>query len=137
MDLVDGDGCVLRLAGGPPAHPVAVRPWEGLRAGNDGCAAGSRLARSRHGIRLLRKKLAMRADQFVLVTFAGAETRNEQFPDPSLPAQAHGVAPAVPAVEVADHGDTPGIRRPNGKAHARHAVDRHRSEEHTSELQSR
>src|SRR5215218_9217322 len=125
MDLVDGYGCIFRLTGGSRIHPVAVRPWEGLRSGDDGCAAWSSLACARNRIGFLREELAVRPDQLIFVTLAGPQPRNEQLPNPSLPAQAHGVTSAVPAVEIANHGDTPGIRRPDGKADAGYTIDRH------------
>jgi len=41
-------------------------------------------------------------------------------------AQAHGVATAVPLIELADHRHALGIRGPHRKAHAADAVDAHR-----------
>ena len=35
------------------------------------------------------------------------------------------MAPAVPAVEIAHHGDAPGIGRPDGETHASDALDVH------------
>ena len=40
-------------------------------------------------------------------------------------AQPHRVAPRIPGVEVANDRDRARIRRPDGKPHAVHAVDRH------------
>lgn len=39
---------------------------------------------------------------------------------------AHDVDTSVPIVEAADDGNTLGIRRPDGKTYAGHAVHRHR-----------
>src|SRR5690606_41554088 len=55
--------------------------------------------------------------QLELVEGTGGKPRNEELPDPAAAQAAHHVTPPVPAVEVPHH--------------------RHRSEEHTSELQSR
>jgi hypothetical protein len=41
--------------------------------------------------------------------------------------QPHRMAAAIPRIEVADHRHAPRIRRPYGKAHARHAVHFHRA----------
>ncbi len=40
--------------------------------------------------------------------------------------QPHWVAAAVPGVEIADNGNAARVRRPNSKAHPRHAIHHHR-----------
>lgn len=59
--------------------------------------------------------------QLVLVQFALAESRDEQFPDAGGIASSHRVTAPVPAVEIADHRDAHGVRRPDREAHALHA----------------
>ena len=59
--------------------------------------------------------------QLVLVQFALAEARDEQFPDAGWIASSHRVTAPVPAVEIADHRDAHGVRRPDCEAHALHA----------------
>ena len=48
---------------------------------------------------------------------------NEELPDAGLDALAHGMAAAVPVVEVADDADPRGVRRPDGEGDAVDAVD--------------
>ena len=48
----------------------------------------------------------------------GTHAGDPQFPDAAATQRAHGVLVSVPAVEVADHGNTRGMRRPHGKGHA-------------------
>ena len=55
---------------------------------------------------------------------AGGKAWDEELPGPGVAAQAHGVAAAVPTVEIADHRDAARIRRPDGEAHAGYAIAR-------------
>ena len=59
----------------------------------------------------------------VLVERAFAQPGNEQFPEAAGDVLAHGVAAAVPVVEVADHADAGGVGRPDGEVHPLDAVD--------------
>ena len=68
---------------------------------------------------------AVRTDDRKLVARTRARSRNEQLPHAGGIAQPHRVAPRVPGVEVADHRHRTRVRRPDGEAHAAHAVDRH------------
>jgi hypothetical protein len=74
----------------------------------------------------LRQQCAVRAQQLVFVKRAGSKPRDENLPDAGAVPQPHRVAAAVPTVEIADHRNAPRVGRPDGKAHARHAVDQHR-----------
>src|SRR5262249_5284519 len=51
--------------------------------------------------------------------------RHEDFPEP-IAAHTHGMAAAVPEIEIADHTDALGIRDEHHKGHAGYAVERHR-----------
>ena len=99
----------------PPHHRGGLRPQLGAGAERVG---------------LERQQRAIGAAQLVLVEHALAETGDEDLPDPDPGAAAHRVAPAVPAVEVADHRDPGGIRRPDREMHAGHAgmLDRMRAQ---------
>ncbi len=57
----------------------------------------------------------------------------EDFPDAGIPAKAHRIAPPVPFVEIADDGDAPGVRRPDGEMEAVDAFERHRMGAHLVE----
>src|SRR4051794_23758873 len=69
--------------------------------------------------------MAMRSDDLELVVIAVLRMRNEQFPIAGA-AHPHGMAPPVPEVEVADHGDAPSIRRQHDEADAVDAFEPHR-----------
>ncbi len=58
-----------------------------------------------------------------LVVLTGGEARHEQLPDAAVAPQAHRVTAPVPIVEVADHADPAGIRRPDREAVAVDAVE--------------
>ena len=60
----------------------------------------------------------------VLVERAFAQPGDEQFPEAAGDVLAHGMAAAVPGVEVADHADAGGVGGPDGEVHPVHAVDR-------------
>src|SRR5207253_7909879 len=49
--------------------------------------------------------------KFVMRIFT--DTGNEQFPDAAADQLTHGVNPAVPAIEIADHTHALGVRRPD------------------------
>ena len=70
-----------------------------------------------------RQQSAVRALDLELIELAAVQAGQEQLPHAGLDALAHRVAAAVPVVEVADHADPPGIRRPHGEADALDAVD--------------
>ncbi len=99
-----------------PAHVEGPRHHRGR--------GGRAFGRARQRIGPLRQHLAGRRRRFRICSARpGAQPRHEQLPHPGAVAQPHGMAPPVPHVEVADHRDAAGIRRPHRKAHARHAVD--------------
>ena len=52
-------------------------------------------------------------EDFVLVDLADTHTWNEQFPYAGRPKLAHGMATAVPAIEIADNADGMSIGSPH------------------------
>ena len=72
-------------------------------------------------IRLKRQQRAGAADDLVFVFVAGARAGHEDLPI-AIAAHAHGVAPSVPEIEVADDADALRIRRPHHESHALDAV---------------
>src|SRR4029077_7274906 len=60
----------------------------------------------------------------IFVVGALRKVRQEELPDPTG-SQAHGMAPAVPAVEIADHRDNLRVRGPYREAHTGHAFRFH------------
>ena len=122
MDLVDRDRAWRgSLRRGSPSSLVA--PVE--LAGPVGDRGGLRrlLGREGDGIGLQRHQRAVGPADLELVARAGLEARHEQLPDAAILPEPHRVAPAVPVVEVADHADLAGVRRPDGEAEAVDAVE--------------
>ena len=57
-----------------------------------------------------------------LVDLALADAGNEALPDPRLAARREGMGAGLPAVEVPDHRDEVGVRRPGREVGAGHPV---------------
>ena len=79
----------------------------------------------RHRIGLQRQQVAVAADDLELVVVAGARPGHEDFPE-AVAAHPHGVAAAVPEIEVADHADALRSRREDREGDALDAVEHHR-----------
>jgi hypothetical protein len=65
--------------------------------------------------------LAIGAEHIELVEGAARKPRNEDLPDAALAPQAHGMAAAVPEIEVTRQSDLARVGRPHRKRHAGHA----------------
>ena len=121
MHFVDGQRPGVGLMLGPFGHPLLVIPLE-IRSSGHHRAGGRRLLGSqRHGVGLQRQQPVLPED-LVLVDLTRPQPGNEQLPDSGAGMQPHGVPTPVPAVEVTDHRNPPGIRRPDHETHARHAI---------------
>ncbi len=107
------------------AHPGLVVPDVGRGIGHDGCGGRRSLGRTRQRIGLQRQARAIRPHDGVFVSRARCEAGNEQLPHAGRKSEPHRMAARVPAVEVADDRHRTRVRRPDGEAHAAHAVDRH------------
>ncbi len=121
VDLVDRDRGGAVLPRGPVRHPVLVVPGIIRQAADDRGRAGRLFMQEAHRVGLQRHPFAMGADDLVFVQFAHRQAGDEQFPQARSQAPAHGMAAAVPGVEIAHHADPPRIGRPDGKCHAVHA----------------
>ena len=66
---------------------------------------------------------AVRAAHLELVVRPLLHAGQEDFPDAAAEQLAHRVHAAVPAVEIADDADPPGVGRPDGEGAAAHAAD--------------
>ena len=86
---------------------------------------GPLLGRERHRVGFQRQQLPVAADDLVFVFVAGARRRDEDFPV-AVAAHPHGVAAAVPEIEVADHADAPRVRREHHEGDAVDALMPHR-----------
>src|SRR3954469_10882775 len=71
-------------------------------------------------VRLQGQQFAVWAEQLVFVELAGAQSGHENLPEAAAEDLAHRHAPAVPAVELADHADPPSIGSPDREGDALH-----------------
>ena len=117
VHLVDADRRALALVA--LGHPLFVVPHE-VALPDD---AGRRRAQFGAGhVRIgFLDGLAVLSGDAVLVGVSGLCARHEEAPEAELQAL-HRVFQAVPGVEVADHADVLGIRRPEREAHTGHAT---------------
>ena len=135
MNLIKRHGSVEVLPLGSIRDPGLIGPDERFVRGDDRGGARRGLAFAGHGISLLREQSSVGTKKLVFVERAWSDARNEQLPDARLAAQTHRMSSAVPGVEVADNGHAARVGRPDGKADALDAADRHRlSPEAASEL---
>ena len=120
MHLVDRHRLVERVDVG--ARGRRTRQLGAIDDDRSGGGAHFRAKAERIGLQ--RQQCAGAGDDLVFVFVAGARARHEDFPI-AVAAHAHGMAAAVPDIEVADHTDALRIRRPHHEADAGDAVQRH------------
>ena len=125
MNLVDGDRRIAVVMVSARPHPVPVLPCVFRGVGNDGPGLRGIFRFQRERIGLFRQPIAEAILQFILVDLAGMDARHENFPDAALEAAAHGMTPAIPAIEIANDTHLARVRGPNGEAGAGNAVDGH------------
>ena len=118
VHLVHAHRLRVRLARGPAGQPLVVAPGVG-RAVDDGGVGRRRLGPEGERVGLLTPD-AVAAEDVVPVEGAVLDAGDEQFPDAAAAHRPHRMAGAVPEVEVADHADTAGVRRPDGERRAGH-----------------
>ena len=109
MDLVDR----YRRAQGVGADRRRLRARQRLHVDHDRGGLRPQLGREGDRIRFERQHRAVRPDDLVFVFVARARRRHEDFPE-AVAAHPHGMAAAIPEIEVADHADAPGV---GGKHH--------------------
>ena len=125
MNLVNGHRTVETVGLLAVVHPVFVFPMIIFDVVNDRCRIRPFFGIKSNRIRLNQYVVLLGFD-FVFVKFALPDAGNENIPDAAGRMFAHNVDTSVPIVEAADDGNTLGIRRPDGKTYAGHAVHRHR-----------
>ena len=118
MHLVDRDRRAAGVGLAPEVAVGGVAPVVVELRRDDRGGGGAELGGAGEGVGLERQAGAVGADDLVLVGEAGRDVGDEDLPDAGVAAEAHGVAPAVPGVEVADDRDAAGVRRPDGEVHA-------------------
>ena len=72
------------------------------------------------GVGLLSQVIAVARLDLELVNCAFSEPWNEKLPDPGAASNAHGVSAAIPAIEVSNDTDAPGVGSPDRELHATH-----------------
>src|SRR5690606_95277 len=124
VQLVDGERCAPPVALRACRHPVAVLPR--VPAVHDDAGRG-RPQLAALGVRIrFQEQRARGAVADLELVHAFVEPRHEQLPDAARAEVAHGVAAAVPAVEVPDDAHALRVRRPYGEQRAGDAVERPR-----------
>ena len=126
MHLVDGYGRVERVPADPALHPGRVAPLVARGIVDDGGGAGEPLGPEAEGIGLQGQEVAFGAYDLVLVKGALADPRDEDLPHPHPRVLSHSVPPSIPQIELPDHRDAAGVRRPDGEARAGDAFELHR-----------
>jgi hypothetical protein len=110
------------IAAGARRDPAGVAPFVRGAVVHDRRRLRRRLERARERIGLFQNGAGARPD-LELVLLAVGQIRDEDFPDPARHEHAHRVDTAVPPVEVADHADAIGVRRPHGEVDAGRRAD--------------
>src|SRR6476660_9564037 len=106
MDLVGRQRRAAWIATAAGLDVVGIVPDEVIGAADDRGGVGAEFGTKGEGIAFQRHQLAVGADDLELVNGALGEFGNEDLPDAGVDALTHGVAAAVPGVEVADDRDT-------------------------------
>src|SRR6185295_16269839 len=79
----------------------------------------------RDWVRLERNARTACADDIEFVACTREDAWHEQLPDARAVAQTHWMAARVPGIEIANHRDPSGIRRPHREPRAAYAVNGH------------
>lgn len=93
----------------------------GIEIGDDRAGLGAEFAAEGVRIGFKREKIAVGAEDFVLVNGAFGDFREEQFPDAGRTAGPHGMDAAVPAIHVTNDADAFCGRSPDGEMSAGNA----------------
>ena len=108
-------GLAARLAS---RHPR----WQ---AGHDAGRGRAQLRLQGIGVGTQRQLPALRVQQFELVAGTGADCGQKELPYATFAAQPHGMAPAIPEVEIADHADAAGVGCPDREPGALDSIQTH------------
>src|SRR5690606_26277340 len=122
VHLVDRHRRMEPVAPRALGEPAGVAPLVPRRAGDDGGGGRTVLEPLPERIGLDPQRAGLAVADLVLIERARVEPRHEELPDAGPAAHGERVAAAVPAVELADHADPLGVRRPDGEPHAANAV---------------
>ena len=122
MQLIDRQRCIVPMPGTARLHPGLVLPVEAQGRSDARSGVRRQLGGQGHGVGLERQDRIL-AENLVFVGLSRLQARHKDFPDTAGVAQAHRMPAPVPDVEITDHRNPSGIRRPDRKTHAVDAVD--------------
>ena len=125
VDLVDQHRLVQHIPvplTGAPVHPRVVFPVVGIFFLHDRRGAGRLLELEREGIGLDADH-PFGGKHLVLVERAWLDLGDEQLVHAARAHRSHRKDAAIPTAEIADDADASRVRRPDGEAHPRDAVD--------------
>ena len=121
MDFVDVHGRSEDLGGPVGLHVKLVAPFVAVQVGDDGGGGGAHFGELGQRVHL-HVEVAVGAVNLKTVEFAFTDVRDKDFPNAGAAQHTHLVAAAVPAVEVAYHGNGLGVRGPDGELNALEAL---------------
>ncbi len=122
MNFVRVDRSMQPIFASACLHPAAVLPVVGKIGADARGGSGAQFIGTRVGIGLDKDFRRVAVTDLVFVKRALTQSRDEQFPHAAHPMCRHLVRAPVPAVEVAHHAESFGIRRPAGETHPGHAL---------------
>ena len=125
MHLVDGDRGGNPVEGAAAGEEFRVAPGEAVQIAHHRGGLGPMFRAEAEGVRLQGQPLSRGRLDLVLVAGPLAHLGEEDFPDAGGTPPSHGVAAAVPVVEVADHSDPLGAGRPDREVGARRTFVEH------------
>src|SRR3990172_7505095 len=103
-------------------HPGSISPCI-ISIPDYGGGPGRNLAIKSERVSFIRPKIIMMRDNVVFVNRTLAYILYKTFPDAGTPPLLQKVTATVPAVEIADNGDLPGVGRPDGKISPADTID--------------
>ena len=130
MHFVNAYRGVKSLAFLARGHPFSIVPPVAVQVPDHGSRFGAQLGRKPKGSDFIADVALVAGLDFIFVQIPLSQTGNEDFPQTGCPPRPHGVASAVPLVEITDHAHPLGAGRPHRKMDPCHAlvVDQVRTE---------
>ena len=122
VDFIDAQGRTQGIAFPPAREPGLVRPGEFAGVPHNGRLFGGHLEEKAEGIGV-ELDAAVGIANLKLVMRPLPHAGDENLPDAGGSEQAHGMAAAIPVVEITHDADPLGVGCPDRKTGTRHAID--------------
>ena len=122
LKFINRDRRVERLPGRALLHPFLVVPGEVLDVPDARRGFRPKLRREPVWVAFLDEIVVEPALDFVLINFPLNQAGDEEFPKARRPSRPHGVAAAVPAIEVSHDADAPRVGSPDRERDTWNAV---------------